>query len=85
MKLTKPIETLKRTLVKSLTYRVIHFIIHLSEVFIGAYLLSVFGPMGAIAVVGMMQAVCWIHYIIHERIFSRFSWGYKLKSECDCN
>ena len=81
MKLTNPVETLKRTLVKSLTYRAIHFIIHLSEVFIGAYFLGMFGPMGAILVVLLMQVVCWIHYVFHERLFTRFSWGYKLKPE----
>ena len=73
-------ETLRRTLVKSLTYRVIHYLIHLGEVYIGIYLYSEFGHYGPVFAVASMQCVCWLHYIIHERIFARIKWGYRNES-----
>jgi len=69
-------ESLKRTLVKSLTYRVVHFFIHLGETYIAISLFDSFGHLGPVLAVSFTQFICWAHYVGHERIFARLNWGY---------
>ena len=69
-------ESLKRTLIKSLTYRVVHFFIHLGEAYIAISLFDSFGHLGPVLTVLFTQFICWAHYVGHERIFARLKWGY---------
>ena len=69
-------ESLKRTLIKSLTYRIVHFFIHLGEAYIAIYLFNSFGHLGPLITVLFTQFICWVHYVGHERLFARLKWGY---------
>ena len=72
-------ETFKRSLVKSVVYRIIHFLIHLAEFYLALFLFNVAGHLGPVIVVAFMQIICWVHYILHERLFARIKWGYKFR------
>ncbi|GAG61496.1 unnamed protein product [marine sediment metagenome] len=74
-------ESFRRTLVKTLSYRVIHYIIHLLEAYLVIGFYPKYGHMGPILIVALMQVICTIHYVLHERIFARVKWGYKMKED----
>lgn len=77
----KTLESFRRTFVKAFSYRVIHYILHLSEVYLAIWLYPRFGHTGPVFIVAFMQIICSLHYIIHERIFARIKWGYKIEKE----
>lgn len=72
-------ESLRRTFAKAISYRIIHYLLHLSEAYLVIWFYPRYGHIGPVLIVALMQVLCTIHYVAHERIFARLKWGYKIK------
>ena len=70
-------ESFRRTFAKAISYRVIHYLLHLYEAYLVIWLYPRFGHAGPVFIVAFMQIICFLHYVVHERIFARLEWGYK--------
>ena len=74
-------ESFSRTVAKALSYRVIHYLIHLSEAYLAIWLYPRFGHIGPVFIVAFMQVICFTHYVLHERMFARLNWGYNIERQ----
>lgn len=74
-------ESVKRSVVKAVTYRIIHYFIHIMEAYITVWFFARFGHVGIPVAVLIGTVFCFSHYLFHERLFARVSYGYKKLEE----